>query len=265
MAEVLALGGRASLPGFPRALPSVLSSVRGIFESLVSLGDNPARPAVEAPQDFFAVLEQRARRWGVSAIGYARLPRELVFKGKGVLHPNAVVLAMAMDRRRLAKAPSLDTAVMVHQTYARLGRAANAVARFLRRHGYSAQACHPLGGQVLYPPLGWLAGLGHRGPAGLLVTPDHGPGVRLAAVFTSIENLPFGRGDDPERVERVGEFCSKCGLCIDECPVGAVKRKPTPRPGSVGLVTCIERDKCLPYFAENHGCSVCIRVCPLGR
>ena len=32
-----------------------------------------------------------------------------------------------------------------------------------------------------------------------------------------------------------------------------------------GIVTHINQEKCFPYFAENHGCAVCIAVCPFSK
>ncbi len=32
-----------------------------------------------------------------------------------------------------------------------------------------------------------------------------------------------------------------------------------------GLVTVLDNGRCFPYFAKNHGCSVCIKVCPFNR
>jgi epoxyqueuosine reductase len=252
--------GHLSLPGFPRAVPHALSSIQNIGLSLASLEENPDQPETRMPEGFLSSLEEKARSMGVSSIGYARLPRELVFQGKAVLHDNAIVMTMEMDRQRMDRAPSPDTAVMVHETYARLGKAANRLARYLRHHGYSAHAGHPLLGLVLYPPLAKLAGLGWHGSHGLLITPGHGPRVRLAAVFTSIENLPFSQDDDHGWIQ---EFCAACGICIQQCPPGAILPQPVARDD--GRITCIRTEACFPYFAQHDGCSICIRVCPFSQ
>lgn len=157
------LGREAKPPGFPWAMPWLFASIRGIFRSLNSIGENPAPGAARtmvgdpgaetganarAAQRFFSALEDRAAGLGVVAVGYARLTRHFVFRDKAVLHTGAIVLAMEMDRDKIAMAPSMATAVMIHQTYARLGRAANVAADFLRARGFSAQAGHAVWGQV---------------------------------------------------------------------------------------------------------------------
>jgi NAD-dependent dihydropyrimidine dehydrogenase PreA subunit len=251
---------RTALPGFPRAVPHALSSVRNIKRSLTSLDENPTHPPRGAPAGFLRELEAMALSLGVDSMGYAKLPRGLVFRDRAVMHDNAIVLVMEMDRAKIDQAPHADTAVMVHETYDRLGRAANGLAKHLRRQGYSAHAGHPLMGLVLYPPLAQRAGLGWRGLHGLLITPDYGPRVRLAAVFTSIETLPLS-DDNPHGWIEV--YCAQCQRCVEACPAGAIQ--PEPRVHASGLVTCVEGEACFPFFAEQHGCSICIRVCPFHR
>ena len=252
--------GNMALPGFPRALPRLLSSMRNIKRSLVSLSENPSDPETTAPDDFFPELVTYARSLGVGGIGYTKVPRQWVFRDKAILHDNAIVLTMEMDRERMDKAPSPDTGLMVHETYDQLGKAANRLAEYLREQGYSAHAGHPLGGLALYPALAGLAGLGWLGANGLLIAPEFGPRHRLAAVFTSVENLPPS-GNNPH--EWVANFCTKCQICLDRCPVDAILEEPVVHAG--GRVSCIDNDKCFPYFAANHGCSICIKVCPFSN
>jgi epoxyqueuosine reductase QueG len=57
-----------------------------------------------------------------------------------------------------------------------------------------------------------MAGLGWLGASGLMITPEHGPRVRLAAVLSSIESLPFS-----------------CSVCIKVCPFNRVGYDETKR------------------------------------
>jgi ferredoxin len=245
------------MPGFPRSLPHVLSSARNIKASLLEVDDNPAQPHTSMTDADRAQLEDFIRSTGVDTFGYATVPPNLVFEGKSVLHPHSIVLAMEMDRGRMDTAPSPDSAVMVHETYNQLGIAANDIARHLRGLGYSAQAGHPLGGLALYPPLAQAAGLGWQGMHGLLITPEFGPRVRLAAVFTSIEDLPDTATDEHAWIE---DFCRECVKCVRRCPPGAINSEPVRHES--GRVTWIDSEKCLPYFVRHDGCSLCIAVCP---
>ncbi len=245
------------LPGFPRSLPHALSSVRNIKASLREVEDNPAAPLTTMARGARVELEAFMRSVGVGAFGYTRVPPDLIFKGKAILYHDAIVLAMEMDKARMDTAPSPDTAVMVHETYDKLGIAANRIARHLRGEGYSAQAGHPLGGPTLYPPLAQAAGLGRQGMHGLLITPSFGPRVRLAAVFTSIEDLPDTATDEHDWID---DFCRECAKCVRRCPPAAIRGEPIRFEG--GRASCVEANRCLPFFVRNNGCSICIAVCP---
>lgn len=258
MTESMAVAGlHRPMPGFPRSLPHAISSARNIRASLQEVDDNPSFPRTSMDDQERAGLETFMRSVGIDTFGYAKVPPSLVFEGKAVLHEHAIVLSMEMDRARTDSAPSPDAAVMVLETYDALGIAANRIARRLRKLGYSAQAGHPLGGLVLYPPLAQAAGLGWQGLHGLLITPEFGPRVRLAAVFTGIEDLPAATGDEHAWVE---DFCRDCGKCVRRCPPGAIRTVPVRHHG--GRVSSIESGRCLPYFVRRHGCSICIAVCP---
>lgn len=261
MRGVMKVDDAYETPGFPRVIPHLIGSMRGILRSFRELDDNPAEPKTRIDIDGLAELEAFAMRAGALSVGYAKVDARLVFRGKAILHPHAIVLTQEMDRERINTAPSRAAGLAVHETYNRLGQTANAVAGFLREQGYSAHAGHPLNGLALYPPLGEAAHLGYRGLHGLLITPQMGPTIRLAAVFTSIENLPLPTGDNPH--SWIGEFCQHCHLCSKRCPPQAFHPEPIAHPD--GRLTCISDDKCLPYFATHHGCTVCVAVCPFNR
>jgi epoxyqueuosine reductase len=244
-------------PASWRAMPHLMASMAGIRRSLRTVDENPSHPGTRMAEAEVTDLEAYARAAGVDDVGYARLEGKLVFQRKAVLHENAIVLTMEMDKVRIDTSPSKESFIEVHETYHRLGTAANKIARWLRKRGYSAQAGHPLMGVALYPPLAQQAGLGWRGLHGLLITPRFGPRVRLAAVFTSVENLPFCEENPHGWIE---EYCNRCKLCARECPPQAILDQPITH--ASGLVTCTVTERCFPYFADNYGCSICIRVCP---
>jgi len=252
-------GKLESTEGSPpvRLLPCILQCLSGIKESFLTLAENPADPKTKASADFIQELELKAYALGASSIGYTQLPERWVFQDKAVLYKNAIVLSMEMDQEGINSAPSVACMKTVMETYRDLGRINNQLAAFLRERGYGAHAGHPLNGLVLYPPLAQMAGLGWLGLNGLLITPEHGPRVRLAAVFTSIENLPFNEGSDHSWVR---DYCENCRICHIKCPPGAFYEDPVEHAG--GQVTYIKNELCFPYFNAYHGCSVCVKVCP---
>ena len=240
--------------------PLMPPTILGMWRSMSSLKKNPERPRTRVPEGFLADVEQYAKSLGVSSIGYMQVPQRWIFQGKAILHLNAIALTMEMDKVRIDTAPSIAGAQAVIEIYRDLGIATNRIAAYLRKHGYSAHAAHPLMGPALYPPLAQMAGLGWLSASGLIITPEHGPRVRLATIFANIENLPFSTHNDHAWV---GDFCVACGICIRECPAGAIMAEPIRHTN--GQVTCIENSRCFPYFNDNHGCSVCIKVCPFNN
>lgn len=248
-------------PATLRMLSHMFASQRGILRSLRAIDRNPAQPKTRMPPGELSALEQYAYSLGVAAVGYVKLPHGLVFRDKAVLFDNAIVLVMEMDKDRIETAPAPPASEAVMETYHYLGDAANRIARHLQKSGYASHAGHPLNGLVLYPPLAQMAGLGWRGRHGLLITPQFGPRMRLAAVFTSISDLPFFEGENEHRW--IEAFCGTCGQCIRRCPTEAILEQPVARDN--GLVMCTDAERCFPFFFEHFGCSVCIKVCPFNR
>ena len=245
-----------------RLMPTMLACLSGIKESLETLDENPPQPKTEAGQELITELESEAFRLGASSIGYTKLPRRWIFQDKAVLYDNAIVVSMEMDADGINSAPSVACMRVVMETYRDLGRINNQLASFLRERSYGAHAGHPLNGLALYPPLAQMAGLGWMGLNGLIITPEHGPRVRLAAVFTSIENLPFPFNESNEHAW-VRKFCEICRICHRECPPDAFYDNPVQHQD--GQETYVKNDLCFPYFNLYHGCSVCVKVCPFNQ
>lgn len=239
-----------------RMIPIMIPTLFGIRKTLQSLKDNPAPPRKNAEADLFPEIESYALKLGASSIGYTQIPKRWVFQGKSILYENAIVLTMEMNKDDIDSAPCIECMRTVMETYRDLGRITNKISEMLRRRGFGAHAAHPLMGPALYPPLAQMAGLGWIGLNGIIITPEHGPRVRLAAVFTSIENLPFS---DRNEHAWVVDYCNRCKACIKKCPPQALYESPFDHGN--GQVTYVENDLCFPYFSDNYGCSVCISVC----
>jgi len=238
----------------------LLSIIKNIHLSVDSISDNPNPPSINASTEFLDQLKEFTKSLGVGAIEFVKLPPDLIFQNLGVLFDNAIILAMEMSKEKIDKAVSQETLNMVFGTYDDLGKAANRIAEYLREHGFAAHADHPLGGMVLFPPLAQKAGIGWVGKHGLLITPEFGPRVRLAAVYTSIENLPFVDSNDHGWID---EYCKICGLCIKQCPPQAILEGTVTH--DTGRVTNIKQQECFEYFAQYYGCSICVKVCPFSK
>ncbi|MCS5422849.1 MULTISPECIES: 4Fe-4S binding protein [Psychrilyobacter] len=248
------------LPGFPKTLPIIASSISDIKNTLNLLSENSGHTAKKVNKEFIKELEEYAKSLGVASIGYTKVPRKYIFKDFAIMYDNAIVFTLEMDKDIIETAPSYSTGVMVHKTYNKLGKISMKIAEFLRKNGCDVHAAHPLMGQTLYPALGELAGLGFHGNHGMLITPEFGPRVRIAAVYTNIENLPINLSNKHKWIE---EFCSKCKLCEKKCPGKAIFQNPIKN--EYGIIKSIDSYKCFKNFSENHGCSICIKVCPFNQ
>lgn len=106
---------------------------------------------------------------------------------------------------------------------------------------------------VSYRHAAEAAGLGVLGWHGLLLTPQYGPRVRLAAVAT---DSPL----EPALLAEMEDPCVKCrGACVRACPAGAIST-----PGA-GERYAVDRHRCATYLTAVATCAECIRVCPPGR
>ena len=89
--------------------------------------------------------------------------------------------------------------------------------------------------------------MGVIGKHGLLITDkEFGPSLRLAAVYTDIENLPVS---DNNKHAWIDTFCDKCNRCVRECPVGAIYKQS--KIFKDGSKQCIDYKKmCRSIFKE---------------
>lgn len=94
------------------------------------------------------------------------------------------------------------------------------------------------------------AGIGWIGRNNLLVHPQYGSKIRIATVLT---DMPL-KTDSP-----LEKGCGECRMCIEICPVKAIKEsyKDWNKP------VCLEK---LKYFAKAHNvgqyiCGLCVKVC----
>jgi epoxyqueuosine reductase QueG len=162
-----------------------------------------------------------------------------------------------MDRQKIKGAPNMESFLEVFRTYYQVGLTVNRVADFMRLKGFNAHAGPAGGGDVNYIPVAIDAGLGVAGKNGLLITRDHGPRVRLAAIYTDIENLPFAV-DNPHAWVR--DYCETCNICVEKCPVDAIY--PITKTLEDGGPSFIDHTLCADPFSNDNGCTLCIKYCP---
>lgn len=210
-----------------------------------------------------ADVESFALAHEADAVGIAALDPLWIFEGYAVQEPTVIVLALAHNYDKLKQVPSDETngegVTDVGMQYARGTRASYALANWIRSRGYNANPYPgPNASAILLIPPAIASGLGELGKHGSLISKQFGAGVRLAGVTTDMPLVPtfpdhFG----------ADELCHSCQVCTNSCPPGAITE-------SKQMVRGVQRwyvdfDKCIPYFAENASCGICIAVCPWTR
>lgn len=101
----------------------------------------------------------------------------------------------------------------------------------------------------------YLAGLGSFGQNNVLLTPEYGPRVRFTSIFTTAKIKP-----DPIKTK---DLCTRCLLCVKNCPVGAIPKKGD-FPPPVDKKLCAIRSLKLRDEYRSP-CGICIKVCPVGK
>ena len=248
------------LPGPPQGGLVIYKCLQDRKKLLKSVKNNPKQPKDNISPEELSQLEDYITKLGVGSFGYATIENQHLFKEKGVMYNNAIMLAIEMDSDKIQKAPSAETEYMVLKSYQKLGQIAFKLSKFMRNMGFAAHPSHALVGLALYPPLAEKAGIGYHGYHGLIINPKYGPRIRLGVVFTNITNLPV---NPPNKFEWIAEYCKSCNLCIKKCPGNAILTEPIHKEN--GIITHIDNSKCLPYFASDDGCAICIKVCPFSK
>jgi len=237
--------------------PELVTSIKEMAKSAKGLRTNPKTGKRTIDNATRIELEAYARELGVSQIGYTKVNQDFIFKDFEILYDNAMILTMEMERNAIKTEPSIAATEEVWRTYSGLGVIVNKLAFFLRERGYN---CHPspaIGGDVCTPPVAQDAGIGVIGKNGILITPELGPSLRIAAIFIDADNLTDTTSEKNQHLW-IKDFCETCNFCVEQCPGEAIYLQTQTLDD--GYPIYIEREKCAPHFSKN--CCKCISVCP---
>jgi epoxyqueuosine reductase len=205
--------------------------------------------------------------WGVAAVE-PRWPQAPAL-------PRALAILMRIDPavlRGMRHGPTEDYLGEYLRLNAALDAATAALAATLRERGRQAVAVPATMPDAAVSPSGngdapfahktaaTAAGLGWIGKTALFVSPEFGPAVRLATVFTDLE-LPVGEPITDGR-------CGACRACVDACPAGCGRdvawKAGMPRDQLFDASAC--RHQMAQFTAvEPQICGICIAACPLAR
>jgi ferredoxin len=177
-----------------------------------------------------------------------------------VRHTHAIVFSSEMDHEMVHSTPQAPAATESAVQYMHLANVGIALAMYLSKLGYSARAHIDGNYQLLATAAAHDAGIGELGRLGLIITPTHGPRVRLSVVTTDlelIEDQPINFG--------VQHFCKICKKCADNCPSQSIEfgEKKNVR----GVVKWqSQMETCYKFWRKaGTDCAICMAVCPYSK
>jgi epoxyqueuosine reductase QueG len=123
------------------------------------------------------------------------------------------------------------------------------MAKSLRQHGWcafylpaAAQNPRFRTAPFYHMPAMYLAGMGTLGLNCSILTPQFGPRVKVTSIITDCP-LPTGE-------PLAEEMCTRCRLCVKNCPIGAIDGQGWKN----------------PFACASYGCcATCIAICPVGE
>ena len=191
--------------------------------------------------------------------GVAEMRPEWVMEGHEITRTRVIMLGVQHDYAEISQAPDPAAGLEVMAQYGRAAAVAKKVAGWLRQQGWDAEpVTGPMTGALLMIPPALACGFGELGKHGSIINPEVGSSFRLSAVLTDAPFTPT-----PPVEAGIDGFCRQCRVCEDACPPEAIfPEKQTVRGETKWYV---DFDTCLPFFNQNHGCAICIAVCPWSR
>ena len=251
----------------------------GFLDSYTMFREGATRKTVATAEENAAEVKRAGRFLGADAIGICEFDERWVYThnysrqkltDKDMDLPedltHVVVIVNEMDHQTIQTVPSALSGAATGQGYSRDIISVLSTTQYIRNLGYRAVAS--LNDTALSIPLAIQAGLGQYGRHGLLITPEFGPRVRIAKIFTDLplvadEPIDFG----------VTETCNICRRCSDACPVKAISFDAPNFDTHDGISHLkgvkkwtINAKQCFKFWVnQGTDCSICIRVCPYNK
>ena len=238
----------------------VKGTIEGFQNAVKTKYGNENNSKSKTSSDFWNNFEKKAKDLGIDFIGYTPVNENFVFYKLTIYGRNAIVLGMELKRDIIKTAPNILSSIESFRVYKELGEKTIELTQDLKNQGFKSEAHHPFGGKLLYPPHAVEAGLGIKGRNGLVCTPVFGLRQRWSVITTDAV-IPNTIKRDFTELEK---FCQECGACISNCLGGAAYEKPIEKVEGSGIITHIDRSKCMESLLANNYCSNCLKVCPQG-
>lgn len=173
-------------------------------------------------------------------------------------HKYAIAFTVEMNQQMVNAAPKASIVMESAKQYLNAGTIAILIAQHIRQQGFDARAHIDGNYQVICPLVAKDAGLGEIGRMGLLMTPKHGPRVRIGVVTTDIELI----SDITSIDNSVEQFCKRCKKCAECCPSQSIPTD-NPKENNGSVRWQIDSESCFTFWCKvGTDCGRCMAVCP---
>lgn len=264
---------------------------QGLYSTQPFFAKPPASPIQLSPEEAARSVKKVAKFLGADLVGITKMDerwvdktwahRQMPLEGPVVFddspvanitedmtfhfpksHQYVIALAFKQDLDVIRGGTTAVASSAVGQGYMKMGLVAYGLAEFLWGLGYQAL---PSGNDLAISGVyAVAAGMGELGRNGVIVTPEYGPNIRLAKVFT---NLPMTT--DKPRNFGVREFCTACKKCATLCPSASISTgEPTKEKACMSNTSGVLKwpvnvETCFKFWNENGvDCANCVAVCP---
>jgi ferredoxin len=254
----------------PYAFSSTDSSF-SLVDAMQSQVDGTPAPDEQplSPEEATALVKGLAHYYGALDVGITKLQPYHVYShiGRGpgeygaeipLDHQYAVAFTVEMDFEFVSSAPTGPITMESSRQYVEAAKIATQLAETLRQLGYPARGHIDGNYRIICPLVARDAGLGEIGRMSILMTPTHGPRVRLGVVTT---NLQLILDQAPPMMEMI-DFCMICKKCAENCPSRSIPMGE--REDKDGMRRWVlNAETCFAYWNEaGTDCGICMRVCP---
>ncbi|MCX6013846.1 MAG: reductive dehalogenase [Chloroflexi bacterium] len=179
-----------------------------------------------------------------------------------------VEMSEELLKRRNGRAPTPLSASATGSAYARARVIIDDTQVFLHVLGYQGLMTVWFNGLGCAPALGIMAGIGEQSRLNRLISPEHGPLIRIFRIITDLPLAPSKPID-----AGIMRFCKTCKICANECPSGTLSKDTEPtwevkgpwnNPGHKAYFE--DSIKCMQYWLHSTAsCSTCFAVCPFSN
>ncbi|KZX16690.1 metalloregulator ArsR/SmtB family transcription factor [Methanobrevibacter filiformis] len=211
--------------------------------------ENPKVPSKEIAIKDLKHFERIAKDLGIVDVGYTKIPKKIFSNNNDLDYSNAIVITKEIPDEIIQEPIGANGYDLNQAFYKLFGNLTYKLSDFLRKKGIQTQVAHPKGNLIDLSKLAQDACIGCIGKSNLLITPKLGPNLKIGAIFTSAENLPFSKENNHNWIKN---YCKKCNNCIKHCRMDSLIEKE-----NEGIVEI--KDNCIGC---TEACTLCIEVCP---